>query len=186
PGAAVEDAVEERDRLLHVAERRAQPERRPRRLQRLRREPRVVECQAGSGEREQRRPVDAATLRRAHPAARLEPLHPRHPRIGRLRNAGWHAGVASGEQSIPERVDAEAERAQHADAGDENVAGPAPRPRTSVTLWPPNPYDEVSATSSGCRRPAVGTRSRSLHAGSGSRSVAVAGSSEPSSASTVT
>src|SRR5262249_60543614 len=117
-------------------------------------EPRVLECQAGGGEREQRRPVDAATLCRADPVARLEPLHSRHPRTWSFRNAGRDAGVAAGEQSLPEGVDAEAERAHHADAGDENVAGHAPRPSTSVTLWPPKPYDELSATSSGCRRPA--------------------------------
>src|SRR5262249_31422267 len=75
--------------------------------------------------------------------------------------------------------------AHHADAGDDDVAAHVSRPSTSVTLCPPKPYDEVRATPSGCRRPAVGTRSRSLHAGSGSRSVAVGGSSEPSSASTV-
>src|SRR5262249_59335321 len=93
--------------------------------------------------------------------------------------------AAPAEQRVPERLHTDTERAHHADAGDDDVAAHASRPSTSVTLCPPKPYDEVRATPSGCRRPAVGTRSRSLPAGSGSRSVAVGGRSEPASASPV-
>src|SRR5262249_61721637 len=112
--------------------------------------------------------------------------HCRRRAAGGLRPAGGAAGRAAGEEPVPEGLDAEPEAAHDADSRDCDRMLHSPRPRMSVTLCPPKPYDDVRATAMGARRPGVGTRSRSLHAGSGVRSVAVGGSREGSSASTVT
>ena len=77
------------------------------------------------------------------------PVHrPRPPGSrGPPRGRSGRAAAAPARQRLPERLDADTERADDADAGDRDGDAHAPRPRTSVTLWPPKPYDDVTATS---------------------------------------
>src|SRR5262249_30083225 len=182
-GATLEHAIEEHRGLLDVSEGRAETDRGGPGDELLARQARVRKRELRGGERQQRGAIDAASLRGECEASCLQASDLGHQQSGRADTAGWPAAATACGQRFPERLDADAERAHHAYARDRDGVAHPPRPSTSVTLCPPNPYDDVAATSHAWRRPATGTRSRSLHAGSSARSVAVGGRKPPSSAS---